>query len=126
MPGALSPTFDLAGLGREILDAAAAGVTIIDPKGTIVYYNDQAANLSDRKPEYIGRHIGFCHNDRSNELLAGYMNQLASGKTDSLTWRARRQDREIEVTFRPLRRGGELVGYVHTMYLVAQGLDPVD
>ena len=126
MPGAVSPAFDLTGLSREILDTMAAAITVIDAEGTIVYYNNHASIIGDRKPEYIGRHIGFCHNDQSNKLLDQYMSQLAAGRSDSLTWRIRRHDKELEITFRPLRKDGRLVGYLHTMYQVAQELDPVD
>lgn len=43
---------EMISLAMECLGVA---VTIIDTKGTLLYYNKKAAKILDRRPEYIGK-----------------------------------------------------------------------
>ncbi|MCP4370592.1 MAG: hypothetical protein GY797_21145, partial [Deltaproteobacteria bacterium] len=43
------------------MDCMEAAVTIIDTKGTLLYYNQHSAKILDRKPEYIGTDIHSHH-----------------------------------------------------------------
>jgi len=36
------------------MDRLGVALTIIDPKGKMLYYNERAAQLLDRKPAYSG------------------------------------------------------------------------
>ena len=49
----------------ELINLAMAclgvAVTIIDTKGTLLYYNPHSAKILDRKPEYIGADICSHH-----------------------------------------------------------------
>lgn len=44
------------------VECMGVAVSIIDMKGTLLYYNKHAAKILDRKPEYIGKdshsHLG--------------------------------------------------------------------
>ena len=44
---------DLGELINLAMDCMGVAVTIIDAKGTLLYYNQQSARILDRKPEYI-------------------------------------------------------------------------
>ncbi len=44
-----------------VLEKVPAGITVIDQEGHILYYNEYCSNFVDRKPEYIGKNIRFCH-----------------------------------------------------------------
>jgi transcriptional regulator with PAS, ATPase and Fis domain len=44
-----------------VLDSIDVAVTIIDTKGTLLYYNQHSAKIVDRKPEYIGTDIHSHH-----------------------------------------------------------------
>jgi len=48
-------------LSKLALDCMAVAVTIIDPNGTMIYYNQHSAKILDRKPEYIGTDIHSHH-----------------------------------------------------------------
>ena len=43
------------------MDCLGVAVTIIDTKGTLLYYNQHSAKILDRKPEYIGTDIHSHH-----------------------------------------------------------------
>ena len=43
------------------MDCMGVAVTIIDTKGTLLYYNRYSAKILDRKPEYIGTDIHSHH-----------------------------------------------------------------
>jgi DUF438 domain-containing protein len=43
------------------LENVPAGITIVDPGGRILFYNEFCTRYVDRKPEYIGKDIRFCH-----------------------------------------------------------------
>ena len=43
------------------MDCLEVGVTIFDPQGTLLYYNNYSTKVLDRKPEYIGTDIHRHH-----------------------------------------------------------------
>ena len=49
-----NPLTELVHLAMDCMGVAA---TIIDTKGTLLYYNQQAAKILDRKSSYIGTDI---------------------------------------------------------------------
>ena len=54
-------TTALEELAPSALDCLGVAVTIIDTKGTILFYNQHAARIVDRKPEYIENDIHSHH-----------------------------------------------------------------
>ncbi|MGD8982642.1 MAG: PAS domain-containing protein [Desulfobacteraceae bacterium] len=57
-----------------MLDQIAAAITVIDLEGCMLYYNEYSAQVLDRKPEYLGKNVRFCHekqesNDRIDRML---------------------------------------------------------
>ena len=65
------------------MDCLGVAVTIIDPKGIILYYNSQAAKILDRKPEYIGCEVYNYHkkpesNDKIKSMIHDFKNSLFS------------------------------------------------
>ena len=51
------PKNQLGELVNLAMDCMAVAVTIIDTKGTLLYYNQYSAKILDRKPVYIGTDI---------------------------------------------------------------------
>ena len=52
-------------LMKRAMECMGVAATLINTEGTLLYYNKQAANILDRKPEYIGKgtwlsYAGYC------------------------------------------------------------------
>jgi PAS domain-containing protein len=64
-----SPLEELVKLAMDYLEEA---VTVFDPQGTLLYYNRRAAEILDRKPEYLGTDIHLLHKKAiTNQKWAG-------------------------------------------------------
>ncbi len=106
----------LAAFAPSALENLPVGVTLVDPEGIMLYFNRRAAEILDRKPEYIGRDIRACHKEkRSNDKIDRILNEFRSGGTEPHSWRLERAGRYFNVTFTPLRKDGELIGALHTV-----------
>lgn len=91
-------------------------VTIIDPKGKMLYYNPHAAGILDRKPEHIGTDIQGCHKKAaSNQRVDGMLQAFAKGRKASFQYEARPYGKPILVTVSPIFDGEEFVGCVQTV-----------
>ncbi len=100
------------------LDAMPMAVSIIDTRGTLVYYNRQASEWLDRKPEYIGQSIANCHKKQTSmEKTARMMDEFRQGREQPYWYEAVRYGRALRVTFTPLRSESELVGILQTVRL---------
>lgn len=109
-----NPLRELAYLALYNLDLA---VSIIDANGTLLYYNRQAAEILNRKPEYIGTDIHAHHQKPANEKLDRMLRDFRNGRTESFHYEARPYGRVILVTLTPLIKEGELLGCVQTARL---------
>ena len=67
------------------LDSMDIAVSIIDTKGTLLYYNRQSARVLDRKPEYIGSDIHLHHQEAANEKLDQMLKDFENGRTKPYT-----------------------------------------
>jgi PAS domain S-box-containing protein len=92
-------------------------VSIIDPKGTLVYYNRQAAKILDRKPKYIGTDIHTHHHPPANEKLDQMLEAFEKGRTEPFFYEARPYGKVIYVTLTPLIKNGEFLGCVQIVRL---------
>jgi transcriptional regulator with PAS, ATPase and Fis domain len=65
------------------MDCMQVAVTIIDTKGTLLYYNLHSTKILDRKPEYIGTDIHSHHKKAdSNKKVALMLKEFEEGRKD--------------------------------------------
>ncbi|MGD8882051.1 MAG: PAS domain-containing protein [Desulfobacterales bacterium] len=93
-------------------------VTIIDAKGTLLYYNRYAAEILDRKPEYIGTDVHSHHKKTdSNPKLDRMLKNFEEGRTDPFHYDAKPYGKTILVTLSPIVKNDRFVGCVQTARL---------
>ena len=61
------------------MDCMGVAVTIIDAKGTLLYYNQHSAKILDRKPEYIGTDIHSHHKQAKSQFNITAEGQVTAG-----------------------------------------------
>jgi len=109
---------ELKDLVRLAVDALDLAVTIIDPTGTIRYYNRRAQDILDRKPEYLGQDAHAHHlQPITNERFDSMLQAFATGRTKPFHYQAAPYGREILVTLAPLIQGGQWIGCVQSVRL---------
>ena len=100
------------------MECIGVGVTVINPKGTLLYYNPHAAKILDRKPEFIGKDVHSHHKKAaSNEKLDLMLQEFEKGRTEPFHYRARPYGKDIVVTLSPILKDGEFVGCVQSVML---------
>ena len=109
---------DAARLAR-VLESIPVGITIIDRDGHILYYNAYCAKLVDRKPEYIGRDIRFCHQKpESIEKIDKILAELNAGTRTSVYYESERNGKRFGVTVSPFEVDGELIGFIQSAVII--------
>ncbi len=100
------------------MDCLDVGLTIFDPQGILLYYNNYATKVLDRKPEYIGTDIHGHHKKPStNKRFDAMLQAFSEGRTEPFHYEAKPYGREILATLAPLRQAGKWVGCVHWVRL---------
>ena len=100
------------------VDCMGVAVTIIDPKGTLLYYNPQAERILDRKPEYIGTDIHSHHKKAgTNEKIDLMLKNFEEGRKDPFYYEAKPYGETICVTVAPIINNDRFVGCVQTVRL---------
>ena len=100
------------------MECMGVAVTIIDPKGTLLYYNEQSTKILDRKPEYIGTDIHSHHKKTdSNQKLDLMLKNFKAGRTDPFHYEAKPYGKTILVTLAPILKNTKFVGCVQTVRL---------
>jgi PAS domain S-box-containing protein len=106
---------ELIGLAMEAMGVA---ITIIDAKGTLLYYNKQAARILDRKPEYIGKDVHSHHKRAtSNEKIDLMLQEFEKGRREPFQYKARPYGKTILVTLSPIFEKGAFIGCVQSVLL---------
>ena len=108
--------------GEELIspamDCLGVAVTIIDTQGTLLYYNQQAAKILDRKPAYLGADIHLHHQQTTtNQRLDAMLQEFSEGRTEPFHYQAAPYGQVILVTLTPIRKEGKFVGCVHCVRL---------
>jgi PAS domain-containing protein len=105
------PVTELVLLAMDSLDLA---VSIIDTRGTLLYYNRQAAGILDRQPTYLGGDIHLHHKQAAtNQRLDQMLQEFSAGRTEPFHYEARPYGETIQVTLTPLHKDGRFVGCLH-------------
>ena len=100
------------------VDCMEIAVTLIDTKGTLLYYNQHSAKILDRKPEYIGTDIHSHHKKAdSNKKVDLMLKEFAKGRKDPFRYEAKPYGEIIFVTLSPIIKNGKFVGCVQTVSL---------
>ena len=106
------------------MDCMGVAATIIDTKGTLLYYNQYSAKLLDRKPEYIGTDIHSHHKKAdSNIKLDLMLKKFKEGRKDPYHYEAKPYGEIIRVTLSPIIKNGEFIGCVQTVRLKPSASD---
>ena len=104
------------------LDGLPVAVSIIAATGALLYYNRKAAELLDRKPEYLGRNVRDFHKKpASNHKIDRMLAEFAAGRTRPFTYEARPYGEPLAVTVTPLFDGERFTGCVQTVLPVGTG-----
>jgi len=110
--------YQLEELVNLATDCMGVAVTIIDMKGTLLYYNKHAAKILDRKPEYIGKDIHFHHKKAAtNKKFDLMLKAFEQGRTEPFHYEAKPYGKVILVTLSPIIKDGKLVGCVQSVQL---------
>jgi sensor histidine kinase regulating citrate/malate metabolism len=100
------------------MERLEVGVTILDPQGTLLYYNNYSTKVIDRKPEYIGTDIHRHHQKpTTNTKLDLMLQDFSEGRTEPFHYEAKPYGQVILVTLSPIRKAGKFVGCVHCVRL---------
>ena len=100
------------------VDCMGVAVTIIDTRGTLLYYNKQSAMILDRKPEYIGTDIHSHHKKaNSNQKLDLMLNEFERGRKAPFYYKANPYGKIIFVALSPIINEGKFIGCVQTVRL---------
>ena len=98
------------------MDCMGVAVTIIDTKGTLLYYNQHSEKILDRKPEYIGTDIHSHHKRAgSNKKVDLMLKEFEKGRKHPFHYEAKPYGKIIFVTLSPIIKNGKFVGCVQTV-----------
>ena len=97
----------------KVLEKVPAGITVIDQEGKILYYNEYCAKYVDRKPEYIGKNISFCHKrPESMVKIKRILSELNKGKKKEFYYETERGENKLGVTVSPFSVDRKQIGFI--------------
>jgi len=100
------------------MDCMGVAVSIIDTKGTLLYYNEESARVLDRKPEYIGTDVRSHHKKAgTNKKFDLMLREFSAGRTEPFHYEAKPYGKVILVTLTPIIKDGQFVGCVQSVRL---------
>ena len=105
-------------LFKSAMEYMGVAVTIIDTKGTLLYYNKHASKILDRKPEYIGTDIHSHHREAaSNEKIDLMLQDFQKGRMEPFHYQAKPYGKTILVTLSPISENGKFIGCIQSVLL---------
>ncbi|KIX12334.1 PAS domain-containing protein [Dethiosulfatarculus sandiegensis] len=115
------------GLKQALWEAAEqmpVALSIIDLEGNLVYYNEYATKILERKPSLLGKNIRNCHKLKtSNQKIDSILNQYRQGSLQEHTWSVARDGKRFSIRVAPLIQKGETKGLIHTAMLLGPDFD---
>jgi len=92
----------------------AVALTVTDLDGRILFYNDYAARIFNRKPEHLGRDVRDCHNkDESKARIDRLLADYRAGGREEQAWQVVREGVRFQVRVAPLLVEGRPAGLIH-------------
>ena len=102
-----------------VLEKIPVGITVIDTQGHILYYNEYCARFVDRKPEYIGKNIAFCHKKpESMQKIKKILSEINEGKRKEFYYEAQRGENKLGVTVSPFEIDGKQIGFIQCFSII--------
>ncbi len=99
----------------KILDNISLAVTIFDLQGIMLYYNEHAPRIINRKPELLGKDIRLCHQKpESNARIDWMIEEFRRGRREPISYEAKPYGKALLITVSPLEVDGRLAGCIHT------------
>ena len=100
---------------EALLDQFPVGITVTDLDGRILYYNEYSAKIVDRKPEYIGMDIRYCHKKQESiEKIEKILSEIKDKKRETYNYESKRNDKVLSVTISPYILHDEIIGFIHS------------
>jgi DUF438 domain-containing protein len=94
-------------------------VTVLDPAGRLLFYNDHAPSLLDRRPEYLGLPVQGHHKQQASvEKVEAILAAYRDGQRQEHAWFFQRQGKTLAVRVAPWVVEGQLKGLIHTAALL--------
>lgn len=114
----MATKIDLNDLVNLAMDHMGVAITIIDADAKMLYYNNYAEMILDRKPEYIGNEV-YSHHQKvaSSQKLSSMMQSFQKGRTDPFYYEANPYGKPILVTLSPINRNGKFIGCTQSAQL---------
>lgn len=109
------PSFPVEKFAPFLLDAIPAAVTVIDLDGHVLYFNDYAAEILDRKGEHIGRDLRLCHGTKSVKAVDHMIEAFKNGRKKPFQWESQAPTRVSTVTLLPLALDSQRTVLVQTV-----------
>ena len=110
-----SVELNIARIMPTVISEMPVGLTLLDLEGRLLYYNDYAAKILDRKPEYLGQDVRDFHQAKSNDRIDGILKSYRDGDRSEHHWRLPREGVYYGVRVAPLVVSGQTVGLIHTV-----------
>ena len=103
---------------RLSVECMGVAITIIDTKGTVLYYNKRAADILDRKPEYIGEDLHSHHKKASsNKKVDMMIEEFQNGRIEPFHYEAKPYGKTILVTLSPISKNDKFIGCTQSVQL---------
>jgi uncharacterized protein len=111
--------FETGRLSKEELEALLNSIpldlTYVGSEDTLKYYNRSTVNVFDRSPGILGRTVQKCHPRESVPQVIKILNELKSGRRDSIESWTRRGERTIHIRYLAVRgKNGRYLGTLET------------
>jgi PAS domain S-box-containing protein len=111
----IQTVFSLEGQGAELLEQMPVGITVLDLKGRILFFNKYATRILDRKPEYIGQDVRHFHKPESNCKIDKILEQYSQGSSKEFSWQVQREQQTFMVRVAPLQGKAGPLGLIHAV-----------
>ena len=99
-----------------IVDRIPVAITVIDLEGHILFYNNYASQVLDRKPEYLDTDIRDCHQKpETNARIDTMLDEFKAGRREAFYYEAFRYGKNIAVTLSPFEVDGQLIGCIQSV-----------
>lgn len=105
---------------KNAVDQMPGALTILDTKGDILFYNQFAATMVDRKPEYIHTDIRDYHKVKSNEKIDKILDEYANGSRQVHSWQLKRDGKVLQVRVAPLYVDDAYQGLTHLVMPIVE------
>jgi len=102
-----------------IMDNIPVAVTVADLEGMIMYFNDYAQQILDRKPEYIGTDIRLYHRESGSIVkIDRLIDDFKNRNRNWSSYEANRYGKHILVMFTPLEKDNRVIGIIQSVIII--------